>query len=316
MRSMQISYKKIHTLISFAVFFGITATSFLGCKPKKGQFSGENAYQHVQELVNFGPRIPGSQAIENARFYIEEKLQEFGWFTVRQSFNDDTPNGSMKFINLRARFSMVTGNDIDWKDGEEILLLCSHYDTKIIKGVEFLGANDGGSSTGVLIELARVFANDPEIARRVELVFFDGEEALVDFTSTDGLYGSRHYAKFWRSAPINKKPRAAYVLDLVGDKQMRIDPPYDSPSILLSELYSAAQSLGYRSLFGISSTPITDDHVPLNAAGIPALNVIDSRYISKGKWHTSRDDLNSIAKENLEIVGAVVLELMKKKIKK
>ena len=271
---MQISYKKFNTLISFAVFFGITATSFLGCKPKKGQFSGENAHQHVQELVNFGPRIPGSQAIENARLYIEEKLQEFGWFTVRQSFNDDTPNGSMKFINLRARFSMVTGNGIDWK------------------------------------------ADDPEIARRVELVFFDGEEALVDFTSTDGLYGSRHYAKFWRSAPINKKPRAAYVLDLVGDKQMRIDPPYDSPSMLLSELYSAAQSLGYRSLFGISSTPITDDHVPLNAAGIPALDVIDSRYISKGKWHTSRDDLNSIAKENLEIVGAVVLELMKKKIKK
>ena len=66
----------------------------------------------------------------------------------------------------------------------------------------------------------------------------------------------------------------------------------------------------------LSSTPITDDHVPLNAAGIPALDIIDSRYISKGKWHTSRDDLNSIAKKNLEIVGAVVLELMKKKIKK
>lgn len=313
---MQISYKRIHTLIFFAVFLGITATSFLGCKPKKGQFSGTNAYQHVQELVNFGPRIPGSQAIENARLYIEEKLQEFGWVTVRQSFNDDTPNGSMKFINLRARFSMVSNNDIEWKNGGNIILLCSHYDTKIVKDVEFIGANDGGSSTGVLLELARVLSNYPEIVRRVELVFFDGEEALVDFTPTDGLYGSRHYAKFWRSAPLNKKPRAAYVLDLVGDKQMRIDPPYDSPSMLLSELYSAAQSLGYRSLFGISSTPITDDHVPLNAAGIPALDIIDSRYISKGKWHTSRDNLNSIAKKNLEIVGAVVLELMKKKIKK
>ena len=285
-----------------------------GCKPKKKQFSGSNAYQHVEELVRFGPRIPGTEAIENARLYLEGKLQEFGWITARQSFNDDTPNGSIEFINLRARFPMAPDDGIEWKDGENIILLCSHYDTKILKDIEFIGANDGGSSTGVLLELARVFSNSPEMARRVELVFFDGEEAIVDFTPTDGLYGSRHYAKFWRSAPINKKPRAAFVLDLVGDKKMRIDPPYDSPSKLLSELYRAANNLGYRSLFGIYSTPITDDHVPLNAAGIPALNIIDSHYISKGKWHTSGDNLDSISEENMGIIGEVVEELIKIKL--
>ena len=312
---MQISYKRIYILISFALLFGIAFVFLEGCKPNKSQFSGANAYQHVQKLVNFGPRIPGTQSIENARLYIEGKLQEFGWLTVRQSFNDDTPNGSIRFINLRARFPIARDNDIEWKNGGNVILLCSHYDTKIVKGVEFIGANDGGSSTGVLLELARVFSNSPEIASGVELVFFDGEEALVNFTPTDGLYGSRQYAKFWRSAPIDKKPRSAYVLDLVGDKSMRIDPPYDSPSNLLSELYRAAQNLGHRSLFGIYPTPITDDHVPLNAAGIPALDIIDSRYISKGKWHTSRDDLKSISEENLDIIGEVMLELMKIKIK-
>ncbi|MDB4720786.1 M28 family peptidase, partial [Verrucomicrobiales bacterium] len=305
---MQINYKRIYTLISFAVLIGIAVVFLEGCKPNKSQFSGVNAYQHVQELVNFGPRIPGTQAIENARLYLEEKLQEFGWVTVRQSFNDDTPNGSIKFINLRARFPTVSAKDIEWKNGGDVILVCSHYDTKLVKGVEFIGANDGGSSTGVLVELARLFASKPELARKVELVFFDGEEAFVDFTPTDGLYGSRHYAKFWRSAPINKKPRAAFVLDLVGDKEMRIDPPYDSPSNLLSELYRAAQNLGYRSLFGIYPTPITDDHVPLNAAGIPALDIIDSLYISKGKWHTSHDNLNSISENKLEIIGRVVVE--------
>ena len=285
-----------------------------GCKPNKSQFSGTNAYQHVESLVDFGPRIPGSQAIENARLYIERKLQEFGWVMVRQSFNDDTPNGSIEFINHRARFPMIPDDGIEWKDGGDIILLCSHYDTKILKGIEFIGANDGGSSTGVLLELARVFSNSPVMARRVELVFFDGEEAIVDFTPTDGLYGSRHYAKFWRSAPIDKKPKAAYVLDLVGDKSMRIDPPYDSPSNLLSELYTAANNLGHRSLFGIYPTPITDDHVPLNAAGIPALNIIDSHYISKGKWHTAGDNLNSISEENMDIIGEVVEELMKIKL--
>ena len=311
---MQINYKRIYTLISFAVLIGIAVVFLEGCKPNKSQFSGVNAYQHVQELVNFGPRIPGTQAIENARLYLEEKLQEFGWVTVRQSFNDDTPNGSIKFINLRARFPTVSAKDIEWENGGDVILVCSHYDTKLVKGVEFIGANDGGSSTGVLVELARLFSSKPELARKVELVFFDGEEAFVDFTPTDGLYGSRHYAKFWRSAPINKKPRAAFVLDLVGDKEMRIDPPYDSPSNLLSELYRAAQNLGYRSLFGIYPTPITDDHVPLNAAGIPALDIIDSRYISKGKWHTSQDNLNSISENKLEIIGRVVVELIKIKI--
>ena len=314
MRPMQISYKRILTLISFAVFFSITVIFLQGCKPNKSQFSGTNAYQHVESLVDFGPRIPGSQAIENARLYIERKLQEFGWVMVRQSFNDDTPNGSIEFINLRARFPMIPDDGIEWKDGGNIILLCSHYDTKILKGIEFIGANDGGSSTGVLLELARVFSNSPEMARRVELVFFDGEEAIVDFTPTDGLYGSRHYAKFWRSAPIDKKPEAAYVLDLVGDKSMRIDPPYDSPSNLLSELYTAANNLGHRSLFGIYPTPITDDHVPLNAAGIPALNIIDSHYISKGKWHTAGDNLNSISEENMDIIGEVVEELIKIKL--
>ncbi|MEE2808220.1 MAG: M28 family peptidase [Verrucomicrobiota bacterium] len=308
---MQNSYKRILTLISFAVFFSITVIFLQGCKPNKSQFSGSNAYQHVKELVDFGPRIPGTQSIENARLYIEGKLQEFGWITVRQSFNDDTPNGSIEFINIRARFPMVSDDSIEWKDGENIILLCSHYDTKIVKGIEFIGANDGGSSTGVLLELARVFSNSPEMAGRVELVFFDGEEAIVDFTPTDGLYGSRHYAKFWRSAPIDKKPQVAYVLDLVGDKRMRIDPPYDSPSNLLSELYRAANNLGHRSLFGIYPTPITDDHVPLNAAGIPALDIIDSHYISKGKWHTSGDNLDSISEDNMDIVGEVVEELIK-----
>ena len=92
MRPMQISHKRILTLIPITVFSSITVVLLQGCKPKKKQFSGSNAYQHVEELVRFGPRIPGTQAIENARLYLEGKLQEFGWITARQSFNDDTPN--------------------------------------------------------------------------------------------------------------------------------------------------------------------------------------------------------------------------------
>jgi Zn-dependent M28 family amino/carboxypeptidase len=199
---------------------------------------------------------------------------------------------------------------MDWKRGGGLLLLCSHYDTKLMDAINFVGANDGGSSSGVLLELAAVLGMAPELARGIELVFFDGEEAVVEFTEVDGLYGSRHYAKFWRAAPAGEKPEAAYVLDLVGDSRLRIAPPSDSPPALLRELYRAAEAAGERRIFGLHSTPITDDHVPLNAAGIPALDVIDAGYMGRGSWHTAADSLDSVTPGSLGRVGRVMLELL------
>jgi Zn-dependent M28 family amino/carboxypeptidase len=235
-----------------------------------------------------------------------------GWIVKREAFSDITPKGNMSFVNLRARFA-PDGGEIDWNDGGGMVLVCSHYDTKIMDGIRFDGANDGGSSTGVLIEMAKALAAAPAIAKGIELVFFDGEEAVIEFTEVDGLYGSRRYAKQWRSAPGDKKPVAAFVLDLVGDSQLRIDPPSDSPSHLLLEVYAAAEELGHRSIFGRHTSPITDDHVPLNAAGIPALDLIDAGYITRGRWHTERDTLDSVSAESLQIIGDVMLRVLEKR---
>ena len=281
-----------------------------GDKGNSSPFSGERAYAHVASLVGLGPRHPGSKAIADARDYMTGQLQQAGWQTSLQSFEDDTPRGRKTFVNIRARFPPADGAEIDWQRGGGLLLLCSHYDTKLIEAVEFDGANDGGSSSGVLLELAEVLRATPGIAGGVEMVFFDGEEAFVDFTEVDGLYGSRHYAKFWRAAPAEEKPVAAFVLDLVGDVGLRIDPPSDSPRDLLLELYNAAEVVGERGMFGLHPTPITDDHVPLNAAGIPALDVIDAAYISRGSWHTSADNLESVSPRSLEKIGQVMFELL------
>ena len=308
---MLIRSKRSRSLICCVAFAFTGLLALTGCTRKsidKG-FSGEMAYKHIETLVSYAPTEPGTKAIAKAQNYIETLLNGYGWKVSRQSFKDQTPVGEKRFMNLRARFSPNV-DDLDWKDGGGKLLICSHYDTKIIKGINFVGANDGGSSTGVLIELARILSKDPERAKKIEFVFFDGEEAVVDFSATDGLYGSRYYGKYWRSAPKNKKPQSAYVLDLVGDKNMRIDPPVDSPLHLLSELYSAARQIGKKSLFGIHSTPITDDHVPLNAAGIPALDIIDSNYISGRKWHQEGDDLTSVSSKSLEVIGNVVLQII------
>ena len=151
------------------------------------ELSGEKAFAHVQQLVDFGPRPSGSEAIEKSRRYIEDQLRRSGWHVTRQAFSDDTPRGKVEFVNLIAQFP-GQGNTAP------LFLLCSHYDTKTFDAIKFVGANDGGSSTGLLLELARVIGQHPNLAAKVELVFFDGEEAYDHFSETDGLYGSRYFA--------------------------------------------------------------------------------------------------------------------------
>src|SRR5215211_3047696 len=137
------------------------------------EFSGENALKHVQALVDFGPRPPASPALEHAREYITEQLKASGWEVRRQEFTDQTPRGELRFVNLIATFAGAKK--------PALFLLCSHYDTKIFDDAHFVGANDGGSSSGLLLEMARVLAKEPTLAGKVQLVFFDGEEAYVSF---------------------------------------------------------------------------------------------------------------------------------------
>src|SRR3954469_7070765 len=147
------------------------------------EVSGAEALAHVQKLVDLGPRPSGSEAIAKARSYIKEQLKVFGWTVNEQPFTDKTPRGEVKFVNLIAHFTAS-----EPKRGLPVqmplpsFLLCSHYDTKIFDTLRFVGANDGGSSTGLLLELARVLAKQPELAAKIELVFFDGEEAVEDFS--------------------------------------------------------------------------------------------------------------------------------------
>src|SRR6266705_479325 len=181
------------------------------------EFSGEKALAHVQRLVDLGPRPPGSEAIEKSRDYIENQLRLSGWQVTRQVFADDTPRGKVHFVNLIARFP-GQGNTAP------SFLLCSHYDTKPFETIRFVGANDGGSSTGLLLELARVLGQHTNMAAKVELVFFDGEEAYENFSETDGLYGSRYFAKqLGRGGP--KQFRGGLLFDMVGLRSLKSTLP-------------------------------------------------------------------------------------------
>ena len=257
------------------------------------EFSGDNALAHVQALVDLGPRPPGSDAIVRARAYIEEQLESSGWSVTEQMFSDQTPRGEMKFVNLIARFG--TGSKPDF-------LLFSHYDTKIYDGVKFVGANDGGSSTGLLLEMARVLALQPALAKKIELVFFDGEEAVENFSASDGIYGSRHFAQELVKDGSAKSFRGGMLFDMVGDKSLDITLPPNSPSKMTSGIFAAADALKFRNYFTYFDQDVTDDHSPLNAIGIPVIDLIDFHY---PPWHTAEDTIDKLSPQSLQIVGSV-----------
>lgn len=263
-------------------------------------FSGEKALAHVQRLVDLGPRPAGSEAIEKARDYIEDQLRHSGWQVTRQAFTDDTPRGKTHFVNLIARFPG------DAHAESPSFLFCSHYDTKLFDTIRFVGANDGGSSTGLLLELARVLGQHASVARRVELVFFDGEEAFENFSETDGLYGSRYFAKQLQNEGA-KHFRGGILFDMVGDRSLNVTLPADSPASMARDLFAASEGLKLRKYFSYLDRDMIDDHTPLNVIGIPTIDIIDFDY---PWWHTADDTMDKISAQSLQIVGSVALNYL------
>jgi glutaminyl-peptide cyclotransferase len=260
------------------------------------EISGEKAFAHVQRLVDFGPRPSGSEAIEKSRHYIEDQLRRSGWQVKRQVFIDDTPRGKVQFVNLIAQFP-GQGN------AAPSFLLCSHYDTKMFDAIKFVGANDAGSSTGLLLELARVIGQHPNLAAKIELVFFDGEEAYDRFSETDGLYGSRYFARQLQGSSA-KQFRGGILFDMVGDRSLDVTLPVDSPPEIAKDIFAAAEALKLRNYFTYLDREMIDDHSPLNAIGIPTIDVIDFDY---PWWHTEGDTIDKISPKSLQIVGSVAL---------
>jgi hypothetical protein len=275
------------------------------------EFSGDRAFAAMKAQVDIGPRPSGSSEIEKARIHITSELEAAGWEVERQDFTDTTPRGVLKFANLIARFSTDGSRPVPQTTQRAIL--CSHYDTKRFSTIRFVGASDGASSTGSLLEAARVLALDPQLAAKLELVFFDGEEALVQFNDTDGLYGSRHYATKLRDSGRNRQFLFGILWDMIGDASLTVTLPPDSPPELSQGILSSAETLGVRSNFTFFDRQIKDDHVSLiTFAHIPTIDIIDFDYLW---WHTADDTLEHQSPKSLHTVGAVTLHYVVKKLR-
>jgi glutaminyl-peptide cyclotransferase len=282
--------------------------------PATPAFDGERAFAHVKRVVEIGPRVAGSPGGAKTRAYIIEQLAALGIKAEEQPFEAATPLGPIQMANVRATLPPRQGSGQAARQGSKVpgrILFSGHYDTKLFKEFEFVGANDAGSSTGFLIELARVLkARDNPIT--IELVFFDGEEAFVQWSPKDSTYGSRHYVQAARKDGTLTDIHAMILVDMIGDRNLTIKRDTYSTPWLNDIIWAAARRLN-RPEFVADTTMVEDDHLPFIEAGVPAVNLIDLEYPDESNryWHTAQDTLDKVSATSLQVVGDVVLEALK-----
>ncbi len=275
--------------------FMVALTMILSSAGLAKTFDGAEAFAFTREAVAFGPRPDGSPAIAKLRAFIKQQLGMRGCEVISDRFTAQTPDGPIPMENIIAKFPGKSGRAI---------AVTGHYDTK--KMPNFVGANDGGSSTGVLLELAAALQGRPRIDT-VYVVFFDGEEAIREWTDTDSLYGSRHLAAKWAADGTNATLKALINVDMTGDKNLRIWSDTNSVASLRGLIWDVADSLGYSAVFLRQGGGIDDDHVPFINAGVRAADLID--FDSQNTfWHTPQDTMDKLSARSFEIVGAVLIK--------
>jgi len=267
---------------------------------------GREAYAQTAAILAKGPRPPGSEGLNAVRDHVRAELQKAGWVVESQSFERMTPVGNVRFENLRARYPHGAGDP--WRKPVQGIL-CAHIDSKFYRDIHFLGADDAASACAAIVVIADFLAREkPEQAAKLELVFFDGEEAFgQDITPQDGLYGSRHYANYWRAR--DDKPAFGILLDMIGHENLSIRLPSDTPAPLKDAIFAAAKAEDAAQYFGMAPGPIIDDHVPLNFAGIPTVDIIGD-FASRSWWHKPTDNIKIISAESLDIVMRVTLRML------
>jgi len=265
-------------------------------------FRGSVAFADTKHAVSFGERPSGSAANEKLRDWIVTELKTTGAQVSFDSFSGRTPDGPVAMTNVIAKFSGSSGKAV---------AISGHFDTKKIAGVRFVGANDAGSSTGFLLELARALSKT-KYRDDIYLVFFDGEEAVGEWTDTDSCYGSRHLAAKWLADGTLSHLVALINVDMIGDKDLDILNDSNSSANLRQMVQKAAAKLGYAKNFRQDQGAIEDDHKPFAQVGVNVLDLIDFDYGPKmAYWHTDKDTMDKLSAQSLQIVGDVVLELTK-----
>ena len=275
------------------------AAALLALAAQGAEFNGARALEHTRRAVALGPRPPGSPALEKLRGYMAAELKPRGCQLSFDAFTAETPEGPIPMKNVICRFPGSSGRAV---------VFSGHYDTKLMRDARFVGADDGGSSTGFLLEMATALQGRP---RRddVYLVWFDGEEAFRQWTATDSLYGSRHLAERWAADGTLGRVKALINVDMIGDKDLDIMKEGQSTAALGKLVWDTAYQNGYGKYFLPTGGGTDDDHMPFIHRGVNALDLID---FDKTYWHTAGDTMDKLGAHSFEVVGAVLLKVLDK----
>jgi glutaminyl-peptide cyclotransferase len=264
---------------------------------------GDRAMKYTKEIVKFGPRPLASANHKKVENYLDSHLK--GDQVEDDMFTADTPVGKFPVHNIIAKYPGT-------KDG--IVIIASHYDTNYpLRNTSYIGANDGASTSALLLEIANQLRGKILDGYSIWLVWDDAEEAMVPDTQmdfmADSLYGISHLADKWQADGTLKKVKAFILADMIGDSDLNVDRDQNSTPWLEDVVGEAAKRMGYQSHFFGRPNKVSDDHIPFMNKGVACADLIDFNYgYNNVFWHTTQDTVDKLSPKSLEIVGDVVLE--------
>ena len=291
---------RLVVVTTFLLFAALSA-------PAQPHFNGAKALEYTRQFVAIGPRWPTSQGHAKAEQFLRDQFKRDQ--VEEDTFTANTPIGLVPLRNFIVRFPGK-------KNG--VIVLGTHYETNYpLKNINFVGANDGGSTTGLLLTIADQLR--AEVARNkaldgysVWLVFFDGEEAFQTWSASDSTYGSRHLAAKWGRDGTLSKIKAFMLADMIGDKDLDIQRESKSTGWLVDLVKQAAHKFGDDRYFFQTEEAVEDDHLPFVERGVPSIDVIDLDYGPNNAYHhTAQDTMDKISAKSLTIDGDVFLETIR-----
>lgn len=314
---------KLTFIIGLLFFFGCSQEDKSGLKfSERGRevpaFNADSAYHFVEAQLDFGPRVPNTEAHQQALIYFEDKFRDYAGENAVyiQRFEAEGYDETLQLANVIAAFNLTAPDRI---------MLSAHWDsrpradmdtTRVNEGI--LGADDGGSGVAVLMELGRIFSQKPPPIG-VDIILFDGEDYGESGSLKKYFLGSRYWSA---NPPVpGYRPRFGILLDMVGYENAQFPKEQYSISYapnLVDEVWNIASEKGYENLFlNERGAAVADDHVIVNEqARIPIINIINHRRKPNGGaefgpyWHTHADNMDIISSETLGAVGDVLLELI------
>jgi Zn-dependent M28 family amino/carboxypeptidase len=303
------SFKYVGTSL-LTLFFALAPLAL----PAQQHFNGAKAMEYAREFVSIGPRWPTGPGHARAEEFLRnafkhDQLEE-------DAFTANTPIGPVPMRNFIVRFPGK-------KDG--VIVLATHYETNYpLRTINFVGANDGGATTGLLMAIADQLRLQTANGKKLDgysvwLVFDDGEEAVANppysadqWSASNSLYGTRHLAAKWYSDGSLKRIKAFILADMIGDKDLDILRESRSTDWLVDLMRKAVHKFGYDKYFFQTEGAVEDDHLPFLNRGVPSIDVIDLDYGPHNSYHhTAQDTLDKISVRSLTIDGDVFMETIK-----